>query len=131
MKQDAPILFYDGHCNLCHKVVRYVVKRDKNRIFLLAPLQGETAAQRLSQEVLNADTVVLLEGGVEYLKSKAAFRMLKRLGFPASLWSVFSFLPRVITDLGYDCIANSRYRIWGKRDVCELPDVADQSRFLP
>jgi len=131
MQENAPILFYDGHCNLCHKVVRFIVRHDKKRLFFFAPLQGNTAAQRLSQEVLNADTVVLLEGGAVYLKSKAAFRVLKRLGFPASLWSVFGYLPGLLTDLGYDFIAKRRYRLWGKRDFCDIPDVADQSRFLP
>jgi len=40
-------------------------------------------------------------------------------------------LPQLLTDKAYDAIARRRYRVWGKRDVCELPDVADQSRFLP
>ncbi len=131
MQKTATILFYDGHCNLCHGVVRFVVKRDKKKVFLMAPLQGETARQRLSEELLCSDTVVLLEGDSVFIKSKAAFRVLKRLGFPWSVWCVLDFLPKFLTDFGYDTIARSRYRIWGRRDVCERPEVADQERFLP
>jgi len=131
MQENAPILFYDGHCNLCHKVVRFVVKRDKKKIFLLAPLQGETAVQQLSEAVRSVDSVVLLAGNEVYLKSRAAFSVLKLLGLPWSVLNVFSILPMSLTDKIYDAIARRRYRIWGRRDVCELPDVLDQSRFLP
>lgn len=131
MQENAPILFYDGHCNLCHKVVRFVVKRDKKKIFLLAPLQGETAVQQLSEEVRSVDSVVLLAGNEVYLKSRAAFSVLKLLGLPWSVLNVFSILPMSLTDKIYDAIARRRHRIWGRRDVCELPDVSDQSRFLP
>jgi predicted DCC family thiol-disulfide oxidoreductase YuxK len=131
MLENAPILFYDGQCNLCHRVVRFVVKRDKNKIFLLTPLQGETARQKLTVDVLNSDTVVLLEGNNVFIKSKAAFKVMKHLGFPWSILSLFGVLPKVLTDKVYDAIARRRYRIWGRRVVCELPDVKDQSRFLP
>jgi predicted DCC family thiol-disulfide oxidoreductase YuxK len=131
MSENAPILFYDGQCNLCHRVVRFVVKRDKNKIFLLTPLQGETARQKLIVDVLNSDTVVLLEGNNVFIKSKAAFKVMKHLGFPWSILCLFGVLPKVLTDKVYDAIARRRYRIWGRRIVCELPDVKDQSRFLP
>jgi len=131
MQKNAPILFYDGHCNLCHSVVRFVVKRDVKKIFLLASLQSETAKQWLPKEVRSLDTVVLLEDKKVYMKSKAALRVLKKFGLPWSVLGVFGLLPQLLTDKAYDAIARRRYRVWGKRDVCELPDVADQSRFLP
>ena len=131
MQENAPILFYDGHCNLCHKVVRFIVRRDKKRLFYLAPLQGETAAKCLPRHWLNVDTVILLEGKNIYVRSKAAFRVLKVLGFPYSVWSVLGLLPAFVTDWGYNRIAKHRYRWWGRREVCEWPDLQDQSRFLP
>jgi predicted DCC family thiol-disulfide oxidoreductase YuxK len=131
MQENAPILFYDGHCNLCHKVVRFIVRRDKKRLFYLAPLQGETAAKCLPRHWLNVDTVILLEGKNIYVRSKAAFRVLKVLGFPYSVWSVLGLLPTLVTDWGYNRIAKHRYRWWGRREVCEWPDLQDQSRFLP
>lgn len=131
MQENAPILFYDGHCNLCHKVVRFIVRHDKKRLFFLAPLQGETAARHLPKEWLQVDTVVLLEGKKIYVRSKAALRVLKMLEFPYSAWSVLGLLPTFITDWGYNRIAKHRYRWWGRREVCELPDTKDPSRFLP
>ena len=131
MEENHPILFYDGHCNLCHYVVRFVSQRDKNKRFFFAPLQGDTAAARLSKEILNVDTVVLLEGNKVYIKSKAAFRVLRLLGFPWNLLCVFNVFPQKLTDWGYDAIARRRNRIWGRREVCEMPVLVDPIRFLP
>lgn len=131
MEENHPILFYDGHCNLCHYVVRFVSQRDKNKRFFFAPLQGDTAAARLSKEILNVDTVVLLEGNKVYIKSKAAFRVLRLLGFPWNLLCVFNVFPQKLTDWGYDAIARRRNRIWGRREVCEMPILVDPFRFLP
>lgn len=131
MEENHLILFYDGHCNLCHYAVRFVSKRDKKKRFFFAPLQGGTAAARLSQEILNVDTVVLLEGGKVFIKSKAAFRVLRLLGFPWNLLSAFNVFPKKLTDWVYDAIARRRNRMWGRREVCEMPDLADPIRFLP
>jgi predicted DCC family thiol-disulfide oxidoreductase YuxK len=38
-----PVVLYDGTCGLCHRSVRWLMKRDRRRLWY-APLQGETAA---------------------------------------------------------------------------------------
>lgn len=131
MIEQHSILFYDGHCNLCHRMVRLVVKRDKQGILFLAPLQGETAKRRLSREMVGADTVVLLDRGQVYLKSQAVFRVLKKMGFPYSIGAVLGILPGKLCDWGYDIIARNRYRWWGRKEVCEIPSRMDLARFLP
>jgi predicted DCC family thiol-disulfide oxidoreductase YuxK len=130
MEENHPILFYDGHCNLCHFAVRFVSKRDRKRLFYFAPLQGDTAATRLSQEILNVDTVVLLEGNKVYIKSKAAFRVLRLLGFPWNLLCVLNVFPLKLTDVWYDAIARRRNRIWGRREVCEISDSTHPANFF-
>lgn len=130
MEENHPILFYDGHCNLCHFAVRFVSKRDRKRLFYFAPLQGETAAARLSQEIMNVDTVVLLDKDEVYIKSKAVFRVLKLLGFPWSLWCVLGILPTVVTDCFYNGIASIRYRLWGRRETCDLIEESREARYM-
>ena len=42
------IIFYDGHCGLCHAAVRFVVARDdREEGFVFAPLGGETFRETL------------------------------------------------------------------------------------
>ena len=38
-------------------------------------------------------------------------------------------LPQLFRDGAYDMVADNRYSILGKRDVCRIPD-ADDDRFL-
>jgi predicted DCC family thiol-disulfide oxidoreductase YuxK len=42
----------------------------------------------------------------------------------------FGILPRVMTDFFYDLIGRYRYRIFGQRDVCLVPDEALRQRFI-
>jgi len=38
----SEVVFYDGHCGLCHGFVRFLLRVDRTRAFTFAPLQGET-----------------------------------------------------------------------------------------
>ena len=42
-----------------------------------------------------------------------------------------SFLPRPLTDLGYDLFARHRLRVFGRLDACRVPTAAERARFLP
>ena len=43
------IIFYDGDCALCHRMVQFILARDSKFLFSFAPLQGETAAKANSR----------------------------------------------------------------------------------
>ena len=44
---EKPIIFFDGVCHMCNSAVDFFMKADKKRLFLFAPLQGETARTML------------------------------------------------------------------------------------
>ncbi|HMQ15513.1 MAG TPA: DCC1-like thiol-disulfide oxidoreductase family protein, partial [Phycisphaerae bacterium] len=75
------------------------------------------------------DTVVLLRAGRVYVRSGAALRILRGLGFPWSLLSILLAVPRPVRDALYDGIARRRYRWFGRRDACAAPPEL-RSRFL-
>ena len=59
--------------------------------------------------------------GQAYVKSEAALRIAREL--PRWQWTwVFHFIPRVIRDAIYDLVARNRYRWFGRRDACMLPN---------
>ncbi|MGD9856799.1 MAG: thiol-disulfide oxidoreductase DCC family protein, partial [Planctomycetaceae bacterium] len=39
---EHPIVFFDGVCGLCSRVVDFVMARDPQGVFRFAPLQGQT-----------------------------------------------------------------------------------------
>lgn len=126
------IVFFDGVCGLCNRVVDFLLRIDRRRILKFTPLQGITAAKLLPPEhlvVLN--TILLIEAGTVSTKSNAILRIFRRLG---GLWRfglVFYLIPRILRDAIYDLVANNRYRIFGKKESCRIPTAEERPVFLP
>jgi predicted DCC family thiol-disulfide oxidoreductase YuxK len=123
------VILFDGVCNLCNGVVRFIIARDPAARFRFASLQSDTA-QRLMKENRPGDTIVLLEEGKMYSKSAAALRIARGLRFPWPLLCAFIVVPRPLRDLVYDWVARHRYGWFGKLDTCLLPTPELQNRFV-
>lgn len=132
------LVFYDGQCGLCDRVVQWVLEHDKKDLFVFAPLQGTTAAKELKDlppEQKQLDTLILVEnyGSSDsrmYMLGKGAFRILWLMG---GLWSIpgaISFLPGVLYNWGYRIVAANRHRFFGN-DSCTLPTESNRTKFLP
>jgi predicted DCC family thiol-disulfide oxidoreductase YuxK len=134
---DVPVaidlVFYDGSCALCHRTVRFILRRDRAAAFRFAPLDGETFRARLGNCADMPDSLVLLtSSGAVLTRSDAVIHVLRRLG---GIWRAAArfarLLPRPLRNGLYDVIARTRYRIFGREPkACPLvaPDLA--SRFL-
>jgi len=131
------MLFYDGHCGLCHGAVKFVVKRDRaGHAFRFAPLQGPTFEARVPAERrggLPDSIIVLTNEGALLARSDAALHILRRLG---GGWKVlagaFAVIPRALRDAAYNFIARIRYSIFGKRDdLCPIMPPDLRARFDP
>ena len=134
-----PIIFYDGVCGLCNRLVQFVLKHDSRDRFRFAALQSQFAddiLKRFGSDPRDLDTVyVLLNHGQtnERLaaRSNAVIVILRELG---GSWKFLSFLmglfPRWLRDWKYDLVARYRYRVFGKYDSCPLPQEKDKRKFL-
>ena len=127
------IILFDGVCNLCNGLVRFIIKRDRAGKFKFASLQSEIGQSWLKKiEVVNTgfESFVMIVGNAYYAKSTAALKMLKELGGIWKIFYVFIIVPRPVRDFLYDLIAKYRYRIFGKRDSCMIPTPELKERFL-
>jgi len=134
-----PILLYDGVCGLCNRFVKFILKRDRKDRFRFAALQSDFARKILSRHGINAaalDTVYLVkdygQSGETLLdRSDAALTVISELGGFWSLQSGFMrLMPRALCNWYYNQIVRSRYQVFGKYDVCPLPDAKDRHKFL-
>lgn len=138
---ETVILLYDGTCNLCNGLVRFIIKRDPARRFRFGSLQSESGKALLRKLGLPLDdlnSVVMVAGEKYYLKSSAGLRVLKELG---GVWKLFYFLmilPAPFRDFVYDIVAKTRYMIFGKQESCQYHEreigaggrsLQDQSQF--
>jgi predicted DCC family thiol-disulfide oxidoreductase YuxK len=129
-----PVILFDGVCNLCERSVRFVVRRDREARFRFAPLQSVAARQLLADHNHTDErlsSVLLIESGQLYTKSRAALRIARRLDGPWPLVVyLFGWVPQVIADTVYDFVGRRRYRWFGEKDACWMPEDELKGRFL-
>lgn len=128
-----PIIFFDGVCNLCHGLVQFVIKRDPQERFRFASLQSDFARDHLAPLGLDPstlDSLIFIENGVPYRKGKGAVRIFGGLRPPWPVFKLFRWLPAWLLDPLYDFVARNRYRWFGKKEQCPLPDPKQAHRFL-
>ena len=131
---DSVILF-DGVCNLCNAAVQWVLERDRAARFKFASLQSQAATDLLRKSGVAGvealpDSIALVDRDGVHLRSDAALRIGRGLGFPYRLITLTRPVPRSIRDGIYDWVARNRYRWFGKRDTCMLPTPDRARRFL-
>jgi predicted DCC family thiol-disulfide oxidoreductase YuxK len=133
--EEHDIVFYDGGCGLCHRLVRFILKRDRDGYFRFATLDSELFRSRVPAEVRTElpDSVILLTSDGRVLSRSASTReILRRLPARWRLVGVMlAIVPRPIADWGYDAIARSRHRLFKKPDgACPIVPPELRSRFL-
>lgn len=125
------ILFFDGYCNLCNGLVDFLIQRDQKKLIHFAPLSGSTAEDLLSTELRKkVDSVILYYQGRLYLRSTAAIWTLSLLGGAWKLILVLFIFPAFMRDPIYKLIARNRYRWFGKKEHCRIPNEDEKERFL-
>ena len=115
------IVFYDSACPFCSRVVRFILRHEKNNELRFGALQGEFAKSFLSSKGINEidlSTFYLFKNEKLYQKSTAALRLLTYLKWYLLFLNIFWMLPRVIRDFLYMIISRNRYRIFKNR--CDI-----------
>lgn len=133
MNQNETILLFDGVCNLCSGSVQFVLKRNEKANVKFASLQSEFGKKLIEQSDLPKDyfgSLVLFKNGKTLAKSDAALQLTKDLSGLWKLAVVFRIVPKFIRDAVYDWIARNRYKWFGKKEVCWVPNPKWQHRFL-
>lgn len=131
---DKKIILFDGVCNLCDNTVQFIIKHDKKDIFRFVALQsdlGQKIVKHIGLDISKTDSIILYEPGhAYYYKAEAAFKIAKELDSIYSFISIFSILPKWISNKGYDYVARNRYKWYGKKNECMIPTPELKAKFL-
>ena len=119
----ADTIFYDGHCGLCHRLVRFVVAVDREGVFRFAPLDVQVS--------LPESIVVRMADGELLTRWASILYILQRLG---GIWrlmgSTLDLLPRGFLDWCYDLVARVRKHLFREPEgVCPRVPPHLRSRF--
>lgn len=129
----APVILFDGVCNLCNGTVNFVIDRDPEAHFRFAALQSQAGQALLTRYGLPEgylDSIVLVEGGQAHTQSTSMLKILQGLGAPWRWLGVFLLVPQPLRDGAYRLIARNRYRWFGKQETCRVPTEDIKTRFL-
>ena len=133
------VVFYDGVCGLCNRLVRFLLRRDRHGRLLFAPLQGEHARVALAEhraDPAELDTVYVLAdrnfpSQRVLSRSRAVLHALEQLG---GGWRMAAkaagLVPAPLADLLYRVVAKTRYRVFGQMTSCPVPPLEWRDRFL-
>jgi predicted DCC family thiol-disulfide oxidoreductase YuxK len=118
---------------MCNAFVDLIFRVDKKEIFQFAPLPGETARAKLPdfpEDPMAWSMLYLDENGLND-QSDASLEVYRRLRGAWRLLALLQFLPAGLRNPIYRIIAHNRYKVFGKRGVCRLPNAEERMRFLP
>lgn len=123
LSKNKNIILYDGYCKLCNASLKFILKRDKQKVFQYYPIQSPEAELLLTRRFTDEsipDSVILLSGRELYIKSEAFLKILPHLGKGYNLLKVFKIIPLKLRDKIYDWIAINRYKWFGKKEQCSV-----------
>jgi len=130
---DRPVIIFDGHCVLCSRSAQFVLRHDRHGHYRMLAAQtplGYALYVHYGLDPRDYESMILVADGVAWLKSEAVIRIAQGLGLPWSLAAILRVLPRTWRDRMYNVLARNRFRVFGRRDTCYLPDPRDADRFL-
>lgn len=128
-----PILFYDDICKTCVFSIRFLIRIDKKQKLRFSPIHSNTFKQtvNINQEKILPDSVILFSNGILFTKSEAVLEIFSILGGFWKVCLILRLLPGCFSDKVYDLVAKNRYRLFGKRESCFIPNLNEKQLFLP
>jgi len=129
------MIYYDGTCGLCHRVVRFVLAEDRMGKFVFSPLQGEAFKRAVDESVrktLPDSFVVMDESRRLLLQSAAVIHIAARLG---GLWRVLgtavAIVPKPVRNQAYRFVGAIRHWLFAKpRAYCPTVPTELRVRFV-
>lgn len=121
MENNKAIIFYDGLCCLCNGTVRFLIKRDREKVFEFEPLQSKNGQQSLiGKNIFEVNSIVLVNGNTVYTRSNAFIEIIRLLPSPWNWIRILRYVPHKWRDYIYNIIAKYRYQWFGKYKSCQL-----------
>lgn len=129
----APIAVMDAECAICSWGARMIHRLDRSGTVRICPIQsplGTALLQHYGLETDDPSTWLFIENGVAHVDFEAVMHAGHRFGGIGHLTSVLFILPKRLRDWLYQRLARNRYAMFGKADMCALPDPAFQRRLM-
>lgn len=129
------IAVMDGTCALCSFGARMINRLDRGGTVKIAPIQGQAGTQLMQAnglDPLDPDSWLLIEPDGNVSRDlDAVVRLGQITGGIGWVLTWLRVFPKPARDWMYGCVARNRYAMFGRADMCTVPDDKLRARFLP
>src|SRR5687768_10597831 len=135
----GPVLFYDGECGLCNRLVRGLLRLDRRGRLRFAPLQGPAAQAYLRMHGLPTEDFETLIYVPDWSQRHRPAHLTRTAGVIAGLRAIggaarvlaaiIAVFPATWRDAAYRAVGRWRYRVFGQWRQRPLPRRAWEARF--
>jgi len=119
-QQPPYLLLFDGNCNLCHRVVSFVYRRDSRKRIRIQSLQSYNSPLPHGVNFIAgiSDSVLFYSNGKWFDQSEAVLELMRVLGGINRFFLLGYLLPSNLRNVLYRWVSRNRYRWFGRRDRC-------------
>jgi predicted DCC family thiol-disulfide oxidoreductase YuxK len=129
----GPVAVMDAACALCSWGARMIHRLDRSGSIRICPVQsplGTALMRHYGLDPADPESWLFIDGGQAFADFDATVQAGRRMGGWAGLARALVALPKPVRDWLYRRLARNRYRLFGRADMCALPDPAFQKRLL-
>ena len=130
---EGPRVFMDGECVLCTTGARLIARFDKANEFRIIRVQsntGQAVLKHFGLDPEDPESWLYLVDGKAYSSLDGMIRAGGRIGGPGRVMQIFRVLPRAMQDWLYRRLARNRYALFGRTDMCAVPDSNLRARLV-
>lgn len=129
----APVAVMDGHCALCSFGARMISRFDTSGSIRICPAQtdlGRALLKHFDMDPADPESWLFLENGKAWTSFDAWIRAGECCKGAGRLMSIFWVAPKPVRNWIYRRVARNRYALFGRADLCELPDPRLRARLI-
>lgn len=124
---------YDGVCILCDGAIQYTLRHEKSpniRFVAIQSDQGKELARLHGVDPDEPDSFIFISNGKALLKSDGVIELSTYLRGITSIARFGRIIPKPFRDWLYILVATNRYKWFGKKQECRIPDENQRARFI-
>lgn len=128
------VILYDGVCNYCDAIVKFLIRVDKKNDFKFAHITSQTGGKLLNKFGIDSnlhDSFIYVKNQEYYMYSDGAGQVLLQLGGAyAVMGKILLAIPLTLRDAIYKWVARNRYKLFGRKQSCDIPSQSILDKFL-
>ncbi|MGQ0566080.1 MAG: thiol-disulfide oxidoreductase DCC family protein [Gemmobacter sp.] len=133
MTDGRVIAVMDGSCALCSFGARMIHRLDQSGTVRIGPVQSPLGQRLLAAHGISGadpESWLWLDGGRAWRDLDAVVAVGLWVGGWGRVLGVLRLIPRPLRDWLYRRVARNRYALFGRADMCALPDPAFRARLI-